>query len=159
MPIELRYQCYIHACSKNYLGNIFQLFFLSFFRFFCVKRPDGVLGHPYGDPECSDGISGVWTIQLFRPDAHSSFLDDCVFTTSTWHYVRTSLKFRPDGEPCRVKSHSPRAAAHVLVSFCVFLLSCAFFSYFLCIVLTCSCRLCILFPPQVCINTLLLFFF
>jgi hypothetical protein len=30
MLIELRYQCYIHACSRNYLRNIFLLFFLSF---------------------------------------------------------------------------------------------------------------------------------
>jgi hypothetical protein len=44
MLLELRYQCFIHACSGNYLGNIFLLFFLSFSDFFCVKRPDGVLG-------------------------------------------------------------------------------------------------------------------
>jgi hypothetical protein len=33
-------------CSENYLGNIFLLFFLYFFRFFCVKRLDSVSGCP-----------------------------------------------------------------------------------------------------------------
>jgi hypothetical protein len=49
----------------------------------------------------------VRTIWLICPDVHSSCPDEHVFATSTRHYVRTSLKFRPDGEPCRVKSHSP----------------------------------------------------
>jgi hypothetical protein len=48
--IKLRYQCYIHACFENYLGNILLLFFL-FFRFFYVKRPDGY-------PERLDVYSG-----------------------------------------------------------------------------------------------------
>jgi hypothetical protein len=38
----------------------------------------------------------------------------------TWHHVLTSLMFRPDGEPCRVKSLSPRAAAHFFASFVIF---------------------------------------
>jgi len=110
------------------LEIILKIFFCSlFFIFFCVKRPDGVLGRPDGDPDCPDGISDVRTIRLIRPDVYSSFLNDRVFATSMWHYVRTSLKFRSDGEPCRVKSLSPRAAAHFLASFCVFLSSCAFF--------------------------------
>jgi hypothetical protein len=45
MLIELGYQLYIHACSGNYLGNIFLLFFLSFSDFL-MKRPDGVSGCP-----------------------------------------------------------------------------------------------------------------
>jgi hypothetical protein len=51
--IKLRYQCYIHACSGNYLGNILLLFFLSFLDFFflCVKCPDGA-------PVCLEGDSG-----------------------------------------------------------------------------------------------------
>jgi hypothetical protein len=57
MLIELRYQCFIHACSGNYLGNIF-LLFSSLFQIFCVKRPDDVLGCPDGDPVCLDSISG-----------------------------------------------------------------------------------------------------
>jgi hypothetical protein len=59
----------------------------------------------------------VRTIQLIRPDVHSSCPNERVFATFAWHYVRTSLKFCPDGEPCRVKSHSPRAAAHFFASF------------------------------------------
>jgi hypothetical protein len=34
MQIELGYQLFIHACSGNYLANIFLLFFLSFSDFF-----------------------------------------------------------------------------------------------------------------------------
>jgi hypothetical protein len=45
MLIELGYQLYIHACSGNYLGNIFLLFFLSFSDFL-VKRLDGGFGCP-----------------------------------------------------------------------------------------------------------------
>jgi hypothetical protein len=48
----------------------------------------------------------VRTIRLIRPNVHSSCLNERVFTTSTSHYVWMSLKFRPDSEPCRVKSHS-----------------------------------------------------
>jgi hypothetical protein len=92
-----------------------------------VKHPDGVLGRPDGDPNCPDGISDVRTIRLIRPDVYSSFPNDRVFVTSMWHYVHTSLKFHPDGEPYRVKSLSPCAATHFLASFCVFLSSCAFF--------------------------------
>jgi hypothetical protein len=103
----------------------------------------------------------VRTIRLICPNVHSSCPDDNVFATSTWHYVRTSLKFRPDGEPYRVKSLSPRAAAHFLASFCVFIfvILCVFFSYILCIVLTCTCRLWILSPSQVYSCTLLLIYF
>jgi len=57
---------------------------------------------------------------LIHPDGYSSCPDDHFFATSTWHYVWTSLKFRPDGEPYRVISLSPRATAHFLASFCVF---------------------------------------
>jgi len=73
----------------------------------------------------------VQTIRLIRPNIHSSCPDECVFTTSTWHYVRTSLNFCPDGEPCRVKSHSPwcRTSFSPLL-LCFFLSSCAFSSCF-----------------------------
>jgi len=51
-----------------------------------------------------------------------------------WHYVRTTLMFCLDGEPCRVKSHSHCAPGHsflslwFFVSLCVFL--CSFYVYF-----------------------------
>jgi hypothetical protein len=90
MQIELGYQLFIHACSGNYLRNIF----LLFFRFFCVKRPDGVSG-------CSDG-------KVASSGRPFSLSGQAYFVRSlTWHYIRTSLKFRPDCEPCRVISHSP----------------------------------------------------
>jgi hypothetical protein len=46
MQIKLGYQLFIHACSGNYLRNIFLPFFLFFSDFFCVKRQDGVFGCP-----------------------------------------------------------------------------------------------------------------
>jgi hypothetical protein len=119
------------------LEIIWEIFFCSFsslfqFFFFCVKRPDGVLECPDGDLDCPDSIFGVLTIQLIRPYAHSSCPDDRVFATSTWNYVQTSLKFRLDGELCMVKSHSPRAAAHFLISFC-------FVLFFFCRLVRFSC--------------------
>jgi hypothetical protein len=73
----------------------------------------------------------VWKIRLIHPYVHSSCPDECVFVTSTWQYVWTSLKFRSDGEPCRAKSLSPRAAAHLFTSFDSFLSSCDFSLCFL----------------------------
>jgi hypothetical protein len=131
MLIELRYQCFIHACSGIYLGNIFLLFFPLFIRFLCLKRPD----------------------------VHSSCLDERVFETSTWHYVWTSLKFHPDGKPCKVKLYSPLPRTSFSPLLLCFLSSCAFSLCFLCVFLSCTCRLWILSPPQVCIYTLLLIFF
>jgi hypothetical protein len=97
MLIELGYQFYIHVCSGNYLSNIFLLFFLSFSDVL-VKRPDGGSGCPDGKVDSSG-----------RPFSLSG---QGVFLRSlTCHYFRTSLKFRPDSEPCRVISHFPRAAA------------------------------------------------
>jgi hypothetical protein len=115
MIIELGYQFYIHACFGNYLGNSFLQFFL-FFRFFrldCGSNcPDGKVdssGRPFS-------LSG-WAYFL---------------RSLTCHYVRTSLKFCPDGEPCRVISHSPRAAAFSFCLFVVlFVILCIFFVLFM----------------------------
>jgi hypothetical protein len=57
MLIELRYQCYIHACSGNYLGNIFLLFFLSFSDFLCEASGWCVSERPEGSLVCPDGDS------------------------------------------------------------------------------------------------------
>jgi hypothetical protein len=77
----------------------------------------------------------VRTIRLIRPDIHSSCPDERVFGTTTWHYVWTSFKLRPDGESCRVKSLSPRASTHFFTFFGSFLLSCALSLFFLCVTL------------------------
>jgi hypothetical protein len=77
----------------------------------------------------------VRTIRLIRPDVHSPCLDERVFATSTWHYVRTSFKFHPDSESCRVKLRSPHAAAHFFCPFGSFLSSCALSLCFLCVTL------------------------
>jgi hypothetical protein len=65
MLIELGYQLYIHACSGNYLENIFLLvlLFVFFFQIFCVKRPDG-------------------KVRLICPDVHSSCPDERVCAIS-----------------------------------------------------------------------------
>lgn len=108
-------------------GKYFLLFFLSFSYFFvwsdwtvCWDVRTVIL-------YVRTVFLVVRAIRLICLEVHSSCLDDYVFATSTWNYIRTSLKFHLDGEPCRVKSLSPRPAAHFLASFCVFLLSCAFF--------------------------------
>jgi hypothetical protein len=49
----------------------------------------------------------VRTIRLIRPNVNSSCPDERVFAISTWHYVRKSLKFFPDGEPCAVAHFFP----------------------------------------------------
>jgi len=76
----------------------------------------------------------VRTIRLIRPNVYSSCMDERVFVISTWHYVRTSLKFLLDGEPCRVKSHSPCAAAHFFAHFgsfcCLVRVPYDFYAYF-----------------------------
>jgi hypothetical protein len=95
-------------------GNTFLLFFLSFLDFFCVKRPDSMFG---------DVRTVILNVQTFM-----ILVQTAVFLQPfTWHNVQTLLMFRPDGEPCRVKSFSPHAAAHFLASFCVVLSSCVFF--------------------------------
>jgi hypothetical protein len=58
MLIELRYQCYIHVCSENYLGNIFMLFFLLFPIFLCEASRWCVSGRSDGAPVCPDSDSG-----------------------------------------------------------------------------------------------------
>jgi hypothetical protein len=74
----------------------------------------------------------VRTIWLIRPDVHSSCPDEHVFATSMWHYVRTSLKFRSDGEPCRVKSHSPwRHTSFFPLLLCFFVVLCVFLVLFM----------------------------
>jgi hypothetical protein len=108
------YTCVLWKLFGKYFFALFPLFF----RFFCVKRPDG-------DPICPDGFSGC-------PDDHSSCPDEHVFETSTWHYVRTSLKFRPDGEPCRVKSHSTwRRTSFSPLLLCFFVVLCVFLVLFM----------------------------
>jgi hypothetical protein len=57
MLIELRYQCYIHVFSGNYLGNISLLLFLSFSDFLCEASEWCVLGRPDDAPVCSNGDS------------------------------------------------------------------------------------------------------
>jgi len=90
MLIELRYQCYIHACSGNYLGIIFLLYFPLFFRFFvCVCVCVFIL-------YVRTVILVVRTIRLFRPDAHGSCPNGRVFAIS---YVapRLDVTYVPSG--------------------------------------------------------------
>jgi hypothetical protein len=92
--------------------EIFFCSFSSLFKiFFCVKCTDGVFRDVLTVLlYVRTVILVVQPIRLIHPDVNSSNPEERVFAISTWHYVRTSFKFRPNGEPCRVKSHSPRAA-------------------------------------------------
>jgi hypothetical protein len=125
------------------LGKYFSALFPLFFRFFVGSVRTVFL-------YVQKVILVVRTIRLIRLDVNSSCLDERVFAISIWHDVRTSLKFHLDGESCRVKSLSPRAAAHFFTSFGSFLSSCAFFLCFLREILKCKCHPCDLSPPQVC---------
>jgi hypothetical protein len=96
MLIELRYYCYIHACSGNYLENIFPLYFLSFSDF-CVMHRDSGFGTS-GRWSCMSGrffwLSGRygWFIWMFILLVRTSvFLRPLCGTTSGRHlsYVRT----------------------------------------------------------------------
>jgi hypothetical protein len=71
----------------------------SSWKIYCVMCPDGDSGCP-DDMVVSFGRS--WFLSG-RP---------CFWRPLKWHYVRTSFMFRPDGEPCRVKSHF--LAPHVI---------------------------------------------
>jgi hypothetical protein len=128
--------------------------------FFFVNCPDGV----FRDVRTvllyvRTMILVVRTIRLIRPNVNSSSPDERVFAIFTWHYVWTSLKFRSDDEPCRVKSHSPRAATFSLApfrSFCrVVHLFCTFYAKFS------SARVifAIYLHPKYVFNTLLLIYF
>jgi hypothetical protein len=142
------------------LGKYFSALFPLFFNFFCVNRSDGVFWvvrtvllyvHIV--------ILVVRTIRLIHPHVNSSSPDERVFAISMWHYVRMSLKFCLDGEPYRVKSHSPRAAAFSFAPFGSFCravhLFCAFYAKFS------SARviLTIYLHPRYIFNTLLLIYF
>jgi hypothetical protein len=142
------------------LGKYFSALFLIFLDFFCVNRLDSV----FRDVRTvllyvRKMILVVRTIRLIRPDVNSSSPDERVFAISTWHYVWTSLKLCSDGEPCRVKSHSPRAVAFSFApfgSFChVVHLFCAFYAKFS------SARVifAIYLHPKYVFNTLLLIYF
>jgi len=78
-----------------------------------------------------------------------------------WYYVWTSLKFRLDGEPCRVKSLSLYTVRlpYSFFLFLVFFIVLYVFPCFLCVLLTCTCPFYNLSPPQVWFSTLLLFSF
>jgi hypothetical protein len=151
------YTCVLWKLLGKYFSALFHLFFRFFF---CVNRPDCVFREVrtvllY----VRTVILVVRTIWLIRPDVNSSSPDERVFVISTWHYIWTSLKFCPDGEPCRVKSHSPSAATFSFTpfgSFCrVVHLFCAFYAKFS------SARviLAIYLHPRYVFNTLLLIFF
>jgi len=69
-------------------------------------------------------VLDVQRIRLIHPDVPYPCPDGRVFAISYVALVRTSLKLRSDDEPCRVISHSPRAAAasyHFFLASFVFL--------------------------------------
>jgi hypothetical protein len=143
MQIELGYQLFIHACSRNYLKNIFSALFPLFFRFFCVKRLDDV-------SSCLD--SKVASSGRPFPLPSQACLCDLLRGTTSGHHLSSVQTVIP---PRRIPSH--------FILFGVFLSSCAFFSCFSCFFscvffLLFTCPLCNLSPTQVCFSTLLLFY-
>jgi glycerol uptake facilitator-like aquaporin len=68
----------------------------------------------------------------------------------TWHNVRTLLMFRPNSEPCRVKSFSPHAAALLLGSFWLdFVVLCFFSLCFYAKLFSARVKSAVCSPPQV----------
>jgi len=135
MLIELGYQLYIHAYSRNYLGNIFLLFFLSF-SIFLVKRPDGGYGCPDGKADSSG-----------RPFSLSerACLCDLLCGTTSGRHLSSIWTVNPVG----LYRIPPRAAASSFQFFGFFLSSCALFPCFLCVLLTCTYPLCNFSPLKV----------
>jgi hypothetical protein len=120
MLIELGYQLYIHACSGNYLGNIFLLFFLSFSDFL-MKRPDGVSGCP-DDKVDSSG-------RLFSLSGRACLCDLLRGTTSGRH-VSSFQTVNLVG----LNHFPPSVARHSSLSLCSFCrlghFPCDFYAYF-----------------------------
>jgi hypothetical protein len=72
-------------------------------------------------------VLAVRTVGLIHPDER-------VCAISYVALRRTSLTFRPDGEPCRVKSHSPWCHTSLsLFSLFLFVVLCFFLVIFMCI--------------------------
>jgi len=104
MLIELGYQFYIHACSGNYLRNIFLLFFPLFF-IFLVKRPDNGFGCPDGRVDSSG--------RPFFLSGRACLFDLLRGTTSgrLFSFVRTV-------NPVGLNHILPGATRHFLFSLC-----------------------------------------
>jgi hypothetical protein len=119
---------------KIIFGKYFFAIFLIFFsllceasrRWFCMSGRWGRFVRTF--------LIQVWTCALVR------YL--------TWHYVQTALVIRLDGEPLRVKSHSPYAARHFSPSLWIFLSVCAILFGFSHASLTCSCPFVISLHPR-----------
>jgi hypothetical protein len=144
MLVELGYQLYIHACSGNYLENIFLLFFLSFSDFL-LKLQDGGSRCPDGKVDSSG--------RPFSLSRRVCFCDLLRGTTSKCH-LSSVWTMNPVG---LYRIPPMPQLPHIIFFgfFCRFVL----FLCFLCIFLTFTCHLCNLSPTQVCFYTLLLIYF
>jgi hypothetical protein len=80
--ISALYTCVFWKLFGKYFSALFPLFF---FRFFCVKRIDGIMGCPNGSHGCLDiffFFQLIRMIRLIRPDVNSSCPDGRVFEIS-----------------------------------------------------------------------------
>jgi len=134
---------YTCAFSKIIFGKYCSFFFLFFFFIFlCVAS---------GLFFCLFGRCGCF-VRTFLIQVRTGVL----VRSLTWHYVRTALMFRPDGEPCRVKSHSPVPptlsfhSSWFFVGLCFFV--CSFHVFF-----SCALVLLLFLSIQVGFSTILLF--
>jgi hypothetical protein len=118
MQIELGYQLFIHACSRNYLKNIFSALFPLFFRFFCVKRLDDVSG-------CLD--SKVASSGRPFPLPSRACLCDLLRGTTSGHHLSSVQTVIP---PRRIPSHFILFGVFFVVLCVFFLLFLLFFLRF-----------------------------
>jgi hypothetical protein len=79
------YTCVLWKLFGKYFSALFPLFF----RFFCVKRPDGVSGRPDGAPVCPDGYSGC-------PDDTVNSLGHSFFLFGRACFCDLYVALRPD---------------------------------------------------------------
>jgi hypothetical protein len=144
---------------KLFLGNIFLLFlhnfFFPFFFFFFFFFFSRFLCEASRQSFYVSERSSVFVrtfLFLVRTSALVRYL--------TWHYVRTALVIRSDGEPLRVKSYTPLRRTTYFSSLLTFSLSlfAVFFALFTCFSHV-HLSFCVFSPPKICFSTLLLTFF
>jgi hypothetical protein len=133
--ISMLYTCVLWKNFRKYFSALFPHFFIFFFFFLCVKRPDGVTGCPNDSPRCPDCDSGCPDIIV-----DSSGLP---FFLSKWVYLcdllrgtasRRHLSSVRTVNPVGLNRILPCTARHFLLSFCfvchLVLFPCDFYAYF-----------------------------
>jgi hypothetical protein len=143
------------------LGKYIATLFPLVFRFLCESSGRCVLGRPDGYLVCLDGDSGCPDDTVVSSGC-SWFLSgrpcfyDLLRGTKSGRHLCSNQTVNPVGLNPFLLAPQPTFSP---LLFFFFSSSCTFSLYFLCIVLTCTCRLWILSPPQLYSCTLLLIYF